>query len=108
MEYGWRANKGIIEGLLKQAGETRNIPLGLSASEWSEGVKTGRWTAVDVTVHCLEQMLKYDSTLNAMISVSPDSIEAARRADKDYRRLLALQHSFLSILPVKMLLSYHC
>ena len=82
MEYGWRANKGIIEGLLKQAGETRNIPLGLSASEWAEGVKTGRWTAVDVTVHCLEQMLKYDSTLNAMISVSPDSIEEARKADK--------------------------
>jgi aspartyl-tRNA(Asn)/glutamyl-tRNA(Gln) amidotransferase subunit A len=55
----------------------------LTIKEAKEGLKTGKFSSVDLTKACLEQIKKHNGSLNAFITIiEKDALESAKKADE--------------------------
>ena len=59
-------------------------PVELTVAEIQEGLRTGAFTAEDLTRASLERIARYESHYNAFVSMNPAALEIARALDVEY------------------------
>lgn len=96
-EFGWSVNQIVVKrNLTLSSCCDESFPFaGADAVELLHAMRREELSSEQLVRYCMNQILKWDGKLNAMISINPDILEKARECDKlrkagDRRLLLGL------------------
>ena len=84
-KFEWKEKEQLLEQMLGNAVE-ENVPLQESAVELLAQMRSGKITAESLILASLQQMLKWEKIVNAMISIAPDALQQARDCDDKRNR----------------------
>ena len=83
-DFGQAANSALIRRLISVTDRGRGTAAlsGEDAVEWLADMDSGRTSSESLVRQCLGRMLTWEDSLNAMISLDPSALEAARECDR--------------------------